>query len=119
MSYSNYGVLEMSWTSEVARNQDKISDVELDVRCLQRAFLGFSDDQTKLKWHIDQVGPTKFDSFKKENVLLYGNKLHFWSYSAQLTRRFCLWTEKQAFDGSSHSKLSRLRFPGCVCFRQN
>ena len=25
----------------------------------------FSDDQIKLKWHLGQVGPTKFDSFKK------------------------------------------------------
>ena len=24
----------------------------------------FSDDQTKLKWHLGQVGPTKFDSFR-------------------------------------------------------
>ena len=28
---------------------------------------GFSDDQTKLKWHLGQIGPAKLDSIKKEN----------------------------------------------------
>ena len=39
---------------------------------------GFSDDQTKLKQHLGQVEPTKFDSFKKrKNILLLGNELAF------------------------------------------
>ena len=26
---------------------------------------GFSEDQTNLKWHLGQVGPTKFDHFRE------------------------------------------------------
>ena len=31
--------------------------------------VGYSDDRTKLKWHLGQVGPARFDSFKKGKYL--------------------------------------------------
>ena len=56
----------------------------------------FSDDQTKLTWHLGQVGPTKFDSFKKGKNLLLGNRLAFWSKLTQMPLKLCLGTEKPA-----------------------
>ena len=57
---------------------------------------GFSDDQTKLNWHIGQVRSSKLDSFKKGKSLLSENSLSFWPYLAQVLLKFCLETEKQA-----------------------
>ena len=31
----------------------------------------FSDDQTKLKWHLGQVGPTKCDSFMNRKKYIF------------------------------------------------
>ena len=31
---------------------------------------GFSDDLSKLKLHLGRAGPTKFDSLKKEKILV-------------------------------------------------
>ena len=48
--------------------------------------------QTKLKWHLGQVGPKKFESLvMKQFFLLY---LTFWSYLAQVPLKFCLSLQK-------------------------
>ena len=66
-------------------------------QCLhQESEAGFSNDQTKLKWQLGQLGPTKLDSLKKRKNLLNGNELSFWFYSAQVPNKFCLGTVKQA-----------------------
>ena len=37
----------------------------------------FETTLTKLKWHLGQVGPTKFDSLKKKKKIIYGKELSF------------------------------------------
>ena len=53
----------------------KLAEV-FDAQTLEASF---SDDQTVLKWHLGQVGPTKFDSFSNwKKFSVYGNELAFW-----------------------------------------
>ena len=41
---------------------------------MHRPEAGFSDDQTELNWHLGQVKPTKFGSFKKEKNIFFVGK---------------------------------------------
>ena len=48
----------------------RLADICLLMQVLE-AEACFSDDQTKLKWHLDQVGPKKLVHFLKEHFFSF------------------------------------------------